>query len=75
MIEAGALVTDTIKMIILDEVDVMLKRGFEEQVQDIFMELPGHKDMQAIAVTATLPPEVLKVYLPLHVLVFMVIDN
>ena len=61
MISEGALMTDAIKMVILDEVDVMLSRGFEDQVREIFYELPGHKDTQAIAVTATLPPEVLKV--------------
>lgn len=60
MISEGALDTHHIKILILDEVDVMLSRGFEEQVRDIFLDLPN-KDLQAIAVTATLPPEVLKV--------------
>ena len=61
MIAEGALDTRHIKILVLDEVDVMLSRGFEEQVKDIFMKLP--KDIQAITVTATLPPDVLKVRL------------
>lgn len=61
MIAEGALDTRHIKILVLDEVDVMLSRGFEEQVRDIFFDLPNKADLQAIAVTATLPPEVLKV--------------
>ena len=61
MIAEGALDTRHIKILVLDEVDVMLSRGFEEQVRDIFLDLPNKADLQAIAVTATLPPEVLKV--------------
>lgn len=60
MIVEGALNPCHVKMLILDEVDVMLSRGFEEQVREIFKDLP-EKDLQAIAVTATLPPEVLSV--------------
>jgi len=32
MIRAGALETDKLKILVLDEVDVMLSRGFEQQV-------------------------------------------
>ena len=60
MITEGALDTGNIKILILDEVDIMLSRGFEEQVHDIFVELPT-RDLQVITVTATLPPEALKV--------------
>ena len=60
MINDGALDTRRIKILVLDEVDVMLSRGFEEQVKDIFLDLPN-KDLQVITVTATLPPEVLRV--------------
>ncbi len=60
MINDGALDTRHIKILVLDEVDVMLSRGFEEQVKDIFLDLPN-RDMQVITVTATLPPEVLRV--------------
>ena len=60
MINDGALDTRHIKILVLDEVDVMLSRGFEEQVKDIFLDLPS-RDLQVITVTATLPPEVLRV--------------
>ncbi len=60
MINDGALDTRRIKILVLDEVDVMLSRGFEEQVKDIFLDLPN-RDLQVITVTATLPPEVLRV--------------
>ena len=60
MITEDALDTSNIKILILDEVDIMLSRGFEEQVHDIFVELPT-RDLQVITVTATLPPEALKV--------------
>ncbi|XP_019850614.1 PREDICTED: eukaryotic initiation factor 4A-like [Amphimedon queenslandica] len=74
MIAEGALDTRHIKILVLDEVDVMLSRGFEEQVRDIFFDLPNKADLQAIAVTATLPPEVLKMTEkfmrnPVHILV------
>jgi len=32
MIRVGALETDKLKILVLDEVDVMLSRGFEQQV-------------------------------------------
>lgn len=60
MIKEGALDLSHVKILVLDEVDVMLSRGFEDQVRDIFQELPN-RDLQVIAVTATLPPEVLQV--------------
>ena len=60
MITEGALDTSNIKILILDEMDIMLSRGFEEQVHNIFVELPT-RDLQVITVTATLPPEALKV--------------
>ena len=65
MITEGALDTSNIKILILDEVDIMLSRGFEEQVHDIFVELPT-RDLQVITVTATLPPEALKVQIILY---------
>lgn len=36
MIEKGALKTDFLKMIVLDEADEMLSRGFIEEVRNIF---------------------------------------
>ena len=61
MIDDGSLDTRHIKILVLDEVDVMLSRGFEEQVKQIFLQLPD-VDLQVITVTATLPPEVLRVH-------------
>lgn len=60
MIDDGSLDTRQIKILVLDEVDVMLSRGFEEQVKQIFLQLPEH-GLQVITVTATLPPDVLRV--------------
>lgn len=56
-IRRGNLETRHIKSIVLDEVDVMLSIGFKEQVQDVFQSLP--RDVQAVAVSATLPSDVL----------------
>lgn len=36
MIEKGALKTDFLRMIVLDEADEMLSRGFIEEVRNIF---------------------------------------
>lgn len=36
MIKAGALETDKLKILVLDEVDVMLSRGFEQQIINAF---------------------------------------
>lgn len=60
MIDDGSLDTHHVKILVLDEVDVMLSRGFEEQVKQIFLQLPD-RELQVITVTATLPPEVLQV--------------
>lgn len=48
-----------LKLLIIDEADEMLSRGFQEQVQDIFSYLP--KDMQVALFSATLPEEVLNI--------------
>jgi len=47
-----------IKMLILDEADEMLNRGFKEQVYDIYRFLPP--STQVVLVSATLPHEVLE---------------
>jgi ATP-dependent RNA helicase len=49
--------TRNIKMLILDEADEMLGRGFKEQIYDIYRYLPP--STQIVIVSATLPPEVL----------------
>lgn len=60
MITEGTLDTSHIKIIVLDEMDVMLSKGFEDEVREIFREIHSD-DLQTIAVTATLPAEVLQV--------------
>jgi len=45
-------------MLVLDEADEMLGRGFKEQIYDIYRYLPPHT--QVVLVSATLPNEVLE---------------
>ncbi|CAE7525179.1 Eif4a3 [Symbiodinium natans] len=47
-----------IKMLVLDEADEMLNRGFKEQVYDIYRYLPP--STQVVLVSATMPHEVLE---------------
>nr|WCZ58621.1 eukaryotic initiation factor 4A-III [Seculamonas ecuadoriensis] len=58
MIQRRSLRTRNIKMLILDEADVMLSKGFKEQIYDIYRYLPPKT--QVVLVSATLPPEVLE---------------
>lgn len=53
MIQKKYLNTSKIKMLILDEADEMLARGFKEQVYDIYQYLPH--ECQSVIVSATLP--------------------
>merc|ERR1711976_805543 len=50
--------TRKIKMLVLDEADEMLNRGFKEQVYDIYRYLPP--STQVVLVSATMPHEVLE---------------
>lgn len=59
MINRKVLQTNSIKIFVLDEADEMLSRGFQEQIQDVFMLLP--RDVQVILLSATMPTEVLSV--------------
>lgn len=59
MMEKGALRTDFIKVIVLDEADEMLSRGFVEEVKSIFENLPT--DVQVCLFSATMPPEILEI--------------
>ncbi|EPR79134.1 Eukaryotic translation initiation factor 4A [Spraguea lophii 42_110] len=52
MIDCGALKTDDIKLLIIDEADEMLKKGFIDQVKEIFMKLPKDK-LQVAMYSAT----------------------
>lgn len=58
MIKRRTLRTRSIKMLILDEADEMLGRGFKEQIYDVYRYLPP--DTQVVLVSATLPHEVLE---------------
>ena len=54
----GALTTQHLKLLVLDEADVMLDRGFQEQIYDIYRYLPG--STQVVLMSATLPGQVLE---------------
>mmetsp|Transcript_21936 Transcript_21936/g.30106 ORF Transcript_21936/g.30106 Transcript_21936/m.30106 type:complete len:404 (-) Transcript_21936:591-1802(-) len=57
MIRRRNLRTTKLKMLVIDEADEMLNRGFKEQVYDIYRYLPP--STQVVLVSATLPQEVL----------------
>ncbi|QDZ24383.1 DEAD-box ATP-dependent RNA helicase [Chloropicon primus] len=59
MIKRRTLRTRQIKLLILDEADEMLNRGFKEQIFDIYRYLPP--ETQVVLVSATLPQDVLQV--------------
>lgn len=59
MISEEILNTETIKILVIDEADEMLSRGFKEQIYAIFKCLP--EDMQVCLFSATMPPEVLEI--------------
>lgn len=57
MIQRKNLRTRSVKMLILDEADELLRRGFKEQIYDIYRYLPPQT--QIVVVSATLPMDVL----------------
>lgn len=58
MIQRRHLRTRNLKMLILDEADEMLAKGFKAQVYDIYRYLPHAT--QCVIVSATLPQEILE---------------
>jgi ATP-dependent RNA helicase len=58
MIRRRHLRTKALKMLILDEADEMLTKGFKEQIYDVYRYLPP--TTQVVLVSATLPREVLE---------------
>ncbi|KAJ3071896.1 RNA helicase [Podochytrium sp. JEL0797] len=58
MIKRKHLRTGNIKMLILDEADEMLSRGFKDQIYDIYRYLPPNT--QVVLLSATLPYDVLE---------------
>ncbi|KAJ7071423.1 P-loop containing nucleoside triphosphate hydrolase protein [Mycena amicta] len=59
MIKRGALRSDSIKTLCLDEADEMLSQGFKDQIYEVFQLLPS--DTQVTLFSATMPAEVLEV--------------
>jgi len=57
MIQRRNLRTKGIKMLVIDEADEMLNKGFKEQIYDIYRYLPP--ETQVVLVSATLPHDVL----------------
>uniref|UniRef100_A0A7S4JW04 RNA helicase n=1 Tax=Odontella aurita TaxID=265563 RepID=A0A7S4JW04_9STRA len=57
MIQRRTLQTRALKVLIIDEADEMLNKGFKEQIYDIYRYLPP--STQVVLVSATLPVEVL----------------
>jgi len=58
MIKRQKLQTRHLKMLVLDEADEMLSKGFKEQIYDVYRYLPPAT--QVVLVSATLPQEVLE---------------
>lgn len=58
LLRRGALAVQNLKLMILDEADEMLDRGFKEQVYDIYRMLPP--TAQVVLMSATLPASVLE---------------
>jgi translation initiation factor 4A len=58
VIKRGALRTQSLKLLVLDEADEMLSQGFSEQIYEIFKFLP--KEIQVVLVSATIPNDVLE---------------
>lgn len=58
MIRRRNLRTRSVKMLVLDEADEMLNKGFKEQLYDIYRYLPPYT--QVILISATLPHEILE---------------
>jgi len=58
-IQRGHLNASAVKMLVLDEMDVLLSVGFMDSIREIFMLLPAN--VQVVLVSATMPPEVLEI--------------
>mmetsp|Transcript_33169 Transcript_33169/g.102796 ORF Transcript_33169/g.102796 Transcript_33169/m.102796 type:complete len:380 (+) Transcript_33169:188-1327(+) len=72
MIKRRNLQTKNLRMLVIDEADEMLNRGFKEQIYDIYRYVPP--STQVVLVSATMPQEVLDMTLkfmnePVRVLV------
>ncbi|GFP87126.1 eukaryotic initiation factor 4a-3 [Phtheirospermum japonicum] len=59
MIKRRTLRTRAIKLLILDESDEMLSRGFKDKIYDVYRYLPPQ--LQVVLISATLPNEMLEI--------------
>jgi translation initiation factor 4A len=59
MLKRYVLRTDHIHLVVLDEADEMLSRGFKDQIYEIFQYIP--KSSQVALFSATMPPEALDI--------------
>ncbi|XP_014757972.1 eukaryotic initiation factor 4A-III homolog A [Brachypodium distachyon] len=59
LINRRTLRTRAIKLLVLDEADDMLERGFKSQIYDIYRYLPP--DLQVVLISATMPAEILEI--------------
>lgn len=58
LITRNTLSTDHLRIVVLDEADEMLSRGFVDEVREIFEKLPS--DIQVCLFSATMPPEIVE---------------
>ncbi|MCO5587181.1 hypothetical protein L7F22_041128 [Adiantum nelumboides] len=58
MIKRRTLGTRAMKLLVLDESDEMLSRGFKDQIYDVYRYLPP--ELQVVLISATLPHEILE---------------
>lgn len=58
MIKRGTLRPRHIKLLILDESDEMLSRGFKKKIYEVYRHLPTN--LQVCLISATLPTEILE---------------
>lgn len=64
MIKRRALNAEDVKLLILDETDEILGRGFEDQIKEITKLVP--EDVQIISLSSTVPPEILELFVHLR---------
>ena len=60
MIKRGALRTDTIKLLCLDEADEIIFQGFKDQIYELFQYIPRNTQV-VLSATTRMPAEVLEV--------------
>ncbi|KAI5064049.1 hypothetical protein GOP47_0021191 [Adiantum capillus-veneris] len=58
MIKRRTFRTRAVKLLVLDEADEMLSRGFKDQIYDVYRYLPP--DLQVVLLSATLPHKILE---------------